>query len=51
MSPVVASRDLLTAIQEAQNEQCVGENFPEATAYDARLEAIKRKLEDLRSRI
>lgn len=40
-------RDLLSAIEDAQNELCIdteGNKFPEATAYYRRLEALAARL-------
>lgn len=40
-------RDLLKAIDDAQNELCVdlvGDKFPEATAYYRRLETLSERL-------
>lgn len=37
-------KDLLAAIADAQEELCVGEGFPEATAYDERLDDLAEKI-------
>lgn len=36
--------DLLSAIREAQNELCCGDGFPEATAYNERLNVLSERL-------
>lgn len=46
----VEINDLLEAIEDAQDELCIdlkGTNFPEATAYWKRLEALAHRLETL----
>lgn len=37
-------QDLIAAIEDAQDELCTGEGFPEATAIDARWEALEQRL-------